>query len=236
VGDCAGVPQADGKGLCPPTAQFAIREAKTCAKNILATLANETLRPFRFRALGMLASLGQRSAVAEMLGMRLTGFIAWFAWRTVYLMKLPGFVRRLRVALDWTLDLFFPRDITQLQVFRADRLRVHHYEDGELVIERGQVGRELFLIVSGSVEVLGDDGSVVARLGEKEAFGERALLEDTLRTASVRAKGPVDVLLISRSDFATLVAQLPPVAEYFRRLLADRQVTSPDAALPPSGR
>ncbi len=222
VGDCAGVPSPTGKGLCPPTAQFAIRQARSCAKNILATIDKRPLSPFKFKALGMLASLGQRSAVAEMLGFKLTGFIAWFAWRSVYLSKLPGFVRRLRVALDWTLDLFFPRDITQLQVFRADRLRVNHYEPGELVIRQGQIGRELFLIVKGEVEVVDSLGVVIATLGARDVFGERALLEDTPRTASVRAKGPVDVLVMSRGDFRSMVAQLPPMEEYFQKLLEER--------------
>jgi NADH dehydrogenase len=229
VGDCAGVPQPDGS-LCPPTAQFAIRQAKTCAANILATIDQRPLAPFRFKALGMLASLGQRSAVADMMGVKLTGFIAWFAWRTVYLMKLPGHARRLRVALDWTLDLFFPRDITQLQVYRADKLRVNHYERGELVIEKGQIGRELFLMISGEVEVLSDGGAVLATLGPKEAFGERALLEDTPRTASVRAKSAVDVLVMSRADFESMMGQLPPMADYFQRLLAER-AARPAAAL-----
>src|SRR5205085_6886580 len=112
-----------------------------------------------------LASLGQRSAVAELFGIPLTGFVAWFAWRTIYLLKLPGFVRRLRVALDWTLDLFFPRDITQLQVFKHEHLHVHHYEPGEAIVREGQVGREFYAIVKGEVDVLGRDGeTTVARL------------------------------------------------------------------------
>src|SRR5439155_10019345 len=131
-----------------------------CAENVLATIDGKPTRDFAFKVLGMLASLGQRSAVAQMLGVTLTGFFAWFAWRTVYLSKLPGFVRRLRVALDWTLDLFFPRDITQLQVFQQRRLHVHHYEPGETIVRRGQVGRELFIMLAGEVEVVGvDEGS-----------------------------------------------------------------------------
>jgi NADH dehydrogenase len=126
VGDCAGVPSPTGKGFAPPTAQFAIREAKACARNVMATIDHEPLVKFSFKALGILASLGQRSAVAEVFGIKLTGFLAWVLWRTIYLSKLPGFVRKLRVALDWTLDLFFPRDITQLQVFQKERLDVHH--------------------------------------------------------------------------------------------------------------
>jgi NADH dehydrogenase len=227
VGDAAGVPSPTGKGLCPPTAQFAIRQAKTCAENIVATLEGRPLVPFRFKALGMLASLGQRKAVALMLGVRLTGFVAWFAWRTVYLMKLPGFARRLRVALDWTLDLFFHRDITQLQLAQNDRQRVHHFEDGETIITRGHIGRELFIVMNGRVDIEGERGEVIATLGPKSVFGEKAILEDTPRTATARANGPVDVLLISRPDFRALVEQLPPVREYFDRLLVER---APNAA------
>lgn len=227
VGDCAAIPSPTGKGFCPPTAQFAIREAKACARNIVATIDRRPTRPFDFKVLGMLASLGQRSAVADLMGLKITGFIAWFLWRTIYLSKLPGVVRRLRVTLDWTLDLFFPRDITQLQVFHADRLRVDHYEPGELIIEKGQVGRELYMITTGEVEVLapGEAGSsdeVLDRLGPRHVFGERALLEDTKRTASVRSVGQVDVLVMSRSDFRSLVSQFPPLQEYFEKLLTER--------------
>ena len=222
VGDCAGIPNPNGAGLCPPTAQFAIREARACAKNILNAIDQKPQADFRFRVLGMLASLGQRRAVADLMGFKLTGFVAWFLWRTIYLSKLPGNVRRLRVALDWTLDLFFPRDITQLQVFRHDRLNVQHFEPGEVVVRKGQIGRELFMIVSGEVSVLGDDDKVIARLGPKEVFGEKALLEDTRRTATVRAESAVQVLVMSRGDFRGVVDQFPILHDHFAKLLRER--------------
>ena len=227
VGDCAGVPTPDGKGLCPPTAQFAIREAKTCARNILATIDKKPSVAFQFKALGMLASLGGHGAVAEMMGVRFSGFLAWFAWRTVYLMKLPGWARRVRVSLDWTLDLVFPRDITQLQMARAQQLKIHHYEPGETIIHEGHIGRELYMIDAGEVEVLsrsepGKTSSVLATLGPREVFGERALLEDTKRSASVRAKTQVNVLVMSRSDFRSMVGQFPVLKDYFGRLLQER--------------
>jgi len=226
VGDCAGIPSPTGQGLCPPTAQFAIREAKTCARNIVAAIDGEQKSRFAFRALGILASLGQRSAVAEMFGIRMTGFLAWFAWRTVYLAKLPGWVRRLRVALDWTLDLFFPRDITQLQVFQHRHLHVHHYEPGEAIVRQGQVGRELYLILKGQVEVSSPSNVSLARLGAREVFGERALLADTRRSATVRALEASDVLVMSRSDFHAMVQNLPVLNDYFAKLLRERH---PDA-------
>jgi NADH dehydrogenase len=159
-------------------------------------------------------------------GVMLTGFIAWFLWRTIYLSKLPGAVRRLRVTLDWTLDLFFPRDITQLQVYRADRLVVHHHEPGETIVEKGQIGRELFMISSGEVEVFepGEGGAerVLSRLGPREVFGERALLEDSKRSASVRAVGQVELLVMSRRDFRSIVAQFPVLEDHFGKLLRER--------------
>ena len=89
----------------PPTAQHAIREGKIIAKNIAASIQGGPKKAFRYKPLGSLASLGRRSAVAEILGVRFSGFFAWWLWRTIYLMKLPSFDRKVRVAIDWTLDL-----------------------------------------------------------------------------------------------------------------------------------
>ena len=226
VGDDAGVPDPKGKGFCPPTAQFAIREARVCARNILAMIDGAPLAAFSFEVVGMLASLGQRRAVAQMFGVTFSGFFAWFMWRTVYLMKLPGFVRRLRVAIDWTLDLFFPRDITQLDTDRPRRMDVRHYEPGEVIVQQGTIGGELFMITSGTVEVLGEDrgatSKVLARLGAREVFGEKALLEDTLRTATVRASSAVDVLVMPREDFRSLIAQFPVLEDHFGNLTRTR--------------
>lgn len=121
VGDSATVPDLVTGGTCPPTAQYALRQGRRLADNIAAVLQGAAPQPFRFQALGLLAGLGRRSAVAEIFGLRFSGFIAWWLWRTIYLMKLPGFERKLRVAIDWTLDLFFPRDIVYLRPLHAAR-------------------------------------------------------------------------------------------------------------------
>ena len=112
VGDCAQVPDYyQGGEPCPPTAQHAQREGVQAAKNVAAALSGKPTQPFRFRSLGTLVPLGHRTAVAEVRGLKFSGLFAWFLWRTVYLSKLPGLEKKLRVALDWTLELFFPRDI-----------------------------------------------------------------------------------------------------------------------------
>jgi NADH dehydrogenase len=113
LGDCAIVPDAKTGKSCPPTAQFAIREARTLARNLRASIAGEALQPFHFDSLGTLCVVGHHTACAEIKGYKFSGFFAWFLWRSLYLIKLPGLERKVRVVGDWTIELFFPRDILQ---------------------------------------------------------------------------------------------------------------------------
>jgi NADH dehydrogenase len=119
LGDCAYIPDPQTGNPYPPTAQHAVREAKRVAHNIASTIRgkDENKKVFQYSSVGTLAPLGHRTAVAEIKGFKFSGFFAWWLWRTIYLSKLPGLDRKIRVAFDWTLDLFFPRDIVQLKVF-----------------------------------------------------------------------------------------------------------------------
>jgi NADH dehydrogenase len=119
LGDCALVPDRRTGKPYPPTAQHAIRQAKTAARNIAASLNGEPLVPFRFRALGQLAAIGRRTGVARILGVNFSGFLAWWLWRTIYLSKLPRLEKKIRVALDWTLDLLFSKDFVQFLTARG---------------------------------------------------------------------------------------------------------------------
>ena len=112
VGDCAFVPDIRNPGKAhPPTAQHAIREGRLVAQNIAATLSARPLKAFSFRTVALLASIGRRTGVARILGFNISGFFAWWMWRTIYLSKLPGLDKKVRVAFDWTLDLLFPKDV-----------------------------------------------------------------------------------------------------------------------------
>lgn len=113
LGDCALVPDPATGGFHPPTAQHAIRQGKVLARNILRELRGQAPQPFRFRTIGQLASLGRRTGVAQILGVNFSGFVAWWMWRTIYLMKLPRLEKRLRVAIDWTWDLLFSKDLVK---------------------------------------------------------------------------------------------------------------------------
>ena len=118
MGDCAAVPDANTGGPQPPTAQHALRQARHAAKNIEAVLAGHQKKPFRFSTIGQLASIGHRHGVANILGMNFSGFIAWFLWRSVYLLKLPRLAKKTRVALSWLLEMIFSKDLEQMLTLR----------------------------------------------------------------------------------------------------------------------
>jgi NADH:ubiquinone reductase (H+-translocating) len=92
------------------------------ASNIVAVLNGKAPQPFKFKILDLLATIGRRTGVAKILGLRFSGIIAWWLWRSIYLSKLPGFQKKARVSLDWTLDLVFSKDIVQLPMFRSSNL------------------------------------------------------------------------------------------------------------------
>lgn len=113
LGDAAAVPDGSG-GVCPPTAQHALRQGKYLGKNLPAILGGKPVAPFRYQMLGQFVSLGHRNAVGTVLGRQVKGLVGWFMWRSYYLFRLPTLVRKVRVSLDWTIDLFFPPDIAEL--------------------------------------------------------------------------------------------------------------------------
>src|SRR5271157_281021 len=129
LGDCAAVPDPKTGKACPPTAQHALRQGKVVAHNVLAAVRGGDMKRFSFSTLGQLAAIGKRTGVANILGVNFSGFVAWWLWRTIYLSKLPGFEKKVRVALDWTLDLLFSKDLVQFLTVRAPS--VSRAEEGD---------------------------------------------------------------------------------------------------------
>jgi NADH dehydrogenase len=121
AGDCAAVINAlDGK-VCPPTAQFAEAQATQLAANIVARLAGEPTKPFRFHPKGQLSSIGHNKAVAEVFGLKLSGFVAWLMWRGLSLLRIPTLARKTRLFLEWNWAMFFPPDLAHLGYRRTQR-------------------------------------------------------------------------------------------------------------------
>ena len=130
LGDCAAVPDPATGKPCPPTAQHALRQGKIAAHNIIVAIRGGNRKRFQFKTIGALATIGRRTGVARIMGVNFSGFVAWWMWRTIYLSKLPRFEKKVRVALDWTLDLLFSKDLVQFidvtpgGIFQAERLAV----------------------------------------------------------------------------------------------------------------
>jgi NADH dehydrogenase len=119
LGDCAAIIDPKTGAAMPATAQHAVREGPHAARNVLAVLDGRAPTPFSYRQQGMLVSLGRFKGVGEVLGIKVSGFVAWLLWRTYYLLRLPTFDRRLRVAIDWAVELAVPHDIVEINMRRT---------------------------------------------------------------------------------------------------------------------
>jgi NADH dehydrogenase len=203
LGDCAVVPNAEDQRPSPPTAQFAMRQAKQLAANIVRTYKGEPTRPFYFKNLGMLASLGNRTAVADILGVHVSGFIAWVLWRGIYLAKLPTFSRRVEVLGDWMWTALFSPNIVQIQTSRTGGVGLAHYAPGEFIFHKGDRIGNVFAIQSGTAGIYLDESAppvVVLKAGDH--FGERSPSGgQPVHDVSVKAETPLDLISIRRSDF-----------------------------------
>jgi NADH dehydrogenase len=220
LGDCAAVKTAGGKAA-PPTAQHATREAVTAARNIVAAIRGGAASAFAFEGLGTLGSLGHGSAVAQIFGLKISGIVAWFLWRTIYLMKMPGLNRKVRVSMDWFIRLLFAPDLAQLKATNDNGIRNQHFEPGDIVFNQGDLGDNVYVIRTGECEVT-RDGAQLAVLATGEYFGEMALISDMTRNATVRARTAVDVLLIPKDDFARLGENVPAFGDVFREMARKR--------------
>src|SRR3989454_7787779 len=147
LGDCAWVVDQNTWKPCPPTAQHATRQATCLAKNLVASLRAEPKQGFAFQARGKLASLGHRSAVADVFGFKLSGLMAWLLWRAIYLMKMPDLDRKLRVSTDWLLDLLLPQDIVMLKIGRSASFGREHFEEREIIFHQGDRGDRLYIVI-----------------------------------------------------------------------------------------
>jgi NADH dehydrogenase len=225
VGDCAAIPDLVNGGTCPPTAQYALRQARHVARNILAHLDGQPTQVFRHRNLGVFVPLGEYSAAAQVMKLKLSGFLAWWLYRTYYLYQLPRLERKLKVVLDWTLELFFQRDIVQVDVIRTEGISRAHYEAGEIIYRQGELARNFYIILSGQVEVFRqENGEVksVATLGPGEYFGEMSLLREVRHTASVRALTPLNLLVMSGSDFTAMASSSTQLGKFLQTVIEQR--------------
>lgn len=217
IGDCADIINAYDQKPSPPTGQFAERQGRQCAMNVARALRGEATRPFSFKVLGQLCAIGGHKAVAELMGFKISGVIAWFLWRSIYLMKLPSFSRKVKVGFDWAWQIFFSRDLAHLRANETERVSHSYYQAGDFVFEQGDPATNFYVIEKGEVEVIrrhpqnGDQ--VLAILGPGDFFGEMALINNSPRTAAVRARTTLEVVVMGRNVFTQVSTALAPLRQ-----------------------
>jgi NADH dehydrogenase len=224
LGDCAAIKTVAGT-MVPPTAQHAIREATTAAINIAAAVRGGKRAEFGFEGLGTLGSLGHGAAVAQIFGVNVSGLLAWFLWRCVYLMKMPGLNRKVRIAADWLLHLLFPPELAQTKVATESGIRNQHFEPGDIIFQQGDLGDSVYVIEEGECEVLRErkgEQELLSTLSPGEYFGEMALLSDRTRNATIRARAAMNVLIIPKADFNKLRLSVPAFEDVFSELAKQR--------------
>ena len=225
LGDAALVPLAAGHEdtgpYAPPTAQFAIAQAKCLATNISRAMAGKALKPFDFRPRGSMASIGNYRGVAELFGIRITGLPAWILWRFLYIGMLPGFSTRLRVALNWLFDYFLPRSIVQIANRAGTTTRYARYAANDVVVGPGQILDGFYTVVSGCLEARIPDSEtgeeIVRLLGPGEHWGERTISSGRLTRGTLTAQEDTRVLVTAAEDFRKLRDAFPAMDAYFSK-------------------
>jgi NADH dehydrogenase len=215
AGDCAAFPHITG-GLCPATAQFAYHEGILIAKNIARQIHGKKIAPFTYKGIGEMASIGHHEAVGDIFGFHFSGFIAWWMWRTVYLTKLPRIDRKIRVVLDWTLDLFFPRDLNHLSPRFSKPVKEIYLETGDVLFQKGEPAFSFYVVKSGALEIR-DNGELIQRVAPGGYFGERALLEDGVWQHDGIATEPTNLVSIPASVFRSLVRGVGSLGNFFQK-------------------
>jgi NADH:ubiquinone reductase (H+-translocating) len=217
IGDAAAIKNAVDDAYCPSVAQFAERQGTQCAKNIVARINKQETKPFSFKMIGQLCAIGGHNAVGEFFDWKISGFLAWFMWRGVYLSKLPSHTQQIRVGIEWALDLVFPRTLAHLKADLSRRVCRAYYAEGDYVFRQGDPATDFYVIESGEVEVLRQypdgESEVIAVLGAGDFFGEAALIDCRTRNAAVRARSELEVTVLGRSVFTQISAALGPLRD-----------------------
>jgi NADH:quinone reductase (non-electrogenic) len=202
VGDCAAVPDSNGQ-ISPATAQFAMRQGSRLGKNLINLRQGRSLIPFHYQSMGEMASLGHRNAVGKVLGVKVSGLLGWLMWRATYLYKLPGLERKLKVFLEWNLDLIFPRDISLLDARETRVLGRMHSEPGDPIYHVGDPAFSFSLIEKGKVQIV-EGQEQIRVLGPGQHFGERELLQNIRRQSDATAIESTSLVFLDRNTFEAL--------------------------------
>jgi NADH dehydrogenase len=216
IGDCARIINAADQKPSPTTAQFAERQGRQAADNIVCAIDGEATKPFRHEPLGQLCAIGGRNAVAELGGFKMSGLLAWLFWRAVYLSKLPSWSRMIKLGADWAWELIFRRDLGTVKSETTSRVSHAFYRAGDYIFRQGEAAQHFYALEKGEVEVIrgtGGGDELVAVLRAGDFFGEMALLEGRPHGASVRARTDIEITVLGADLFSRLSKSLTPLQQ-----------------------
>ncbi|HSF10901.1 MAG TPA: FAD-dependent oxidoreductase [Nitrospirales bacterium] len=219
IGDGASNP--DGYGhQAPPTAQFAIQLGRHASENIASSISGHSLRPFRYKMMGQMATIGHHKGVCSIFGFRFSGFFAWWLTRTIHLLKLPGLDRKLRVMVDWTFELFFPPDLNYLDLKKTQKIARMHVEPGDVIFRQGEQGSAFYVVEEGSLEAVrhNKEGDVLWRdeLFPGDHFGEGSFLYGVVRQVTITAKTPATLMVFNSKEFKAFVGSFQSLSQMLR--------------------
>ena len=225
VGDCAFVPENsdDITKSCPPTAQFAVRQAKILAKNIVLRSLNRKLKHFSYKSKGSLASLGAKKGVGKIYSYTIKGLLAWIIWRVFYLSFIPSVPTKIRVLIGWILEFFIPRNAVLTDSLANQSFEFKNFKKDDIVFTEGMIADGFYIVQSGefiNTYKKTKDGNVFRKIYKKgDHFGSRVILEGGRRTGTIKATKDSEVLKIEKESFKLMASNLPALKNYFNEYL-----------------
>ena len=226
IGDVALIPNIINEGkrsFSPPTAQFAVRQANTLAKNIILRGQNKGLKAFEYKSKGSLASLGSKKGVGKIFFLNIKGLLGWIVWRVFYLSFIPSFPTKLRVLFNWVLEFFIPRNAVLTQPYTGESVSYKVFKKGDIVFEEGMIADGFYIVKEGQFENVikkTQTGKVFKKIYRKGShFGSRVILEGGRRTGKIWAVKDSLVLKIDSKSFKLLAENFPVLEKYFGNYL-----------------
>ena len=226
LGDCALVPNKVAKSdkdtnlvYAPPTAQFAVQQAKVLSKNIVLKTLKRKLKSFKYTSRGSLASLGSKKGIGKIFYFRVKGLLAWIIWKGFYLSFIPSFPTRVRVFFNWLLEFFVPRNAVLTNPLNNKPFEKKNYKRGDIVFEEGMIADGFYIVQSGefsnSYRKTKSGKTFKKKYKKGDHFGSRVILEGGRRTGTIKALKDSEVLKIDKQSFKILAENLPVMKKYF---------------------
>ncbi len=230
LGDCAlvpnkPVPKKNDNEYSPPTAQFAVRQAKVLSKNIILKSLNRKLKPFKYKSKGSLASLGSNKGVGKIFFFRVKGLFAWLIWKGFYLSFIPSFPTKVRVFLNWLLEFIVPRNAVLTESLNTKAFENKNFKRGDIVFEEGMIADGFYIVKNGefinTYKNTKSGKKFIKKYKKGDHFGSRVILEGGRRTGTIKATKNSEVLKIDKDSFKLLTQHLPIMNEYFKKYLPE---------------